>query len=442
MPDPADSRLGAMTSLEPAVLPLSTEQASMIHPVKLRYWQFPVLIKLNEIVDKDLAERALAAVVARHEPLRLRLCADGDRVLQRIEPPTALVPVGWAALSETRTAEEVARGLARVPMDLYGAGPVRATLLPHPGGSALLLVIHHLAWDNWSRDVLTSELVAAYRAAQAGRRPLLPRLRMTWTDHVHEQRRAGSKLAPDQLAHWSSTVSPSSSLPAPGAGTGLGRSSELTAPVLPSSSGPAAARFARLARVTPATVWHTIVLLAVARAFGTADFLYNFLHHGRDSRGSERLIGCFARTVVLRFQANPQADLSDLADLCRATLLAVTVGGETSRPPFTISRLTDQLDHDLFRPSGRLSRPLSRITINVLPGDRAAPAGAAAAPADDGNSSLVTFRVRKARLWFWLSVGDRIELRASFDARSFPEHLVTAVFDHVAELAHDLVARA
>jgi hypothetical protein len=423
------------------LLPLSIEQASIIRPLMLQRWQFPVLIRLNETADAELIGRVLAVVVGRHEPLRLRLRAAGGSVRQRIEGPPERVPVAVVTPGRDRPEDPLTEELVTSPMDLYGAGPLRATLVPRPGGGqALLLVIHHLAWDNWCLDTLLAELIAAYRAVRAGRRPVLPPLRTSWTAHVLAQSRAGREIAGEQLAYWSGLAAASRSLPVPGKVQAARRRAELSAPGFPARTGSAVAGFARAARVTPAAVWQTLLLLAIARVFGSDDFLYYYMHHGRDRRGSESLIGFFARSVLLRFRADPAAGL---ADLCRATLLSIGSGVAASRPPFSISGLAGQLDDGLFGPAGPLSRPLSRITINVLPaGSAAGRDGAAAAEPDPLSAfSQPSFMVRRSRLWFWLRVGPQPLLWASFDQRAYPVPLVEAIFGHVADLAYDLAVR-
>jgi mycobactin peptide synthetase MbtE len=422
---------------ETGLLPLSIEQSSIARPRMLRRYQFPILIKLNGTVDAEVLGRALGIVAGRHEPLRLRLRKTGGAIYQRIEGPPGRVRVPVATPERGCAPEQLTRRLANDPMDLSAEGPLRAILAPRSGGGHdLALVVHHLAWDNWCLDILLGELAATYQAVLAGRRPALPPLRTTWTAHVLEQARAGPAMPTEQLAYWSALVAASSSLPGEDHGAAARRPAELAAPGFTARSASAVAGFARAARVTPAAVWQTMLLLAIARAFDTGDFLYYHMHHGRDRRGSDALIGFFARSIVLRFQADPGAGL---ADMCRATLLSIAAGVSASRPPFSIRQLAAQLDGGLFRPAGRLSRPISRITINVLPGGRLA--GPAAQPDPLASLGQPYFLIRRSRLCFWLRLGPQTRLWAAFDQQAYPVPLIEAIFGQVAELVQDLAVR-
>ena len=465
---PAEPADRAGLPIEPGLLPLSTEQAAITQGYMLRHWQFPVLLRLPFDVEPALLSRALGFVADRHEPLRMRLVACPDGVVrQRIGAPGGLIPV---AVHEPRagvTVERLVAELSRVPLDVWGAGPVRAAVLRRavPGsGCDVLLIVHHLAWDNWCRDILVGELSASYRAVLAGRRPVLPRLRTSWSAHVAAQHAAGAELSGGRLEYWRDLVSDSSSVPKLARATEIGSqgwagSVAARAPAAGTAGG--IARFARIARVTTAAVWQTLLLSALAEEYQCDDFLYYFMHHGRDRPGSDALIGFFARSIVLRHQVDPAADL---AARCRATLLATGRGIERSAPPYTITRLSRELDESLYRPEGRLAHPLSQITVNVRlagpqPGGAAVgPAGGgpanaanaanAANPADRANAADPAdaegggsaFAVRKSKLWFWIDIADRPRLSASYDRRRFPDAFVASVLRRVVAAADEVAA--
>ncbi len=435
------------------VLPLSLEQAALIAPHMLRHWQLPLRLRIGQAIDPKILARALTFVADRHEPLRLRLVAGapggpaatgGVPLGQRFAPPGGRVPLDVHKARPGAEAERILDEAAGAAMDLYGAGPLRATLARYPDGDCdLQLVVHHLASDNWSQGILAAELDAAYRALAAGRRPILPALRTTWTRHVWAQHSAGTELTERQWDYWSAEVSPSQSLSVPAryARQRPARVNPLDWAVSRaadglSTAGAAIDRYARATRVTPAVVWQTILLLAMSRAFEADDFVYYYMHHGRDLRGSESLVGFFARSVVLRFRAGTGPaggggpdGAGALAAACRDTLRSVAAGVTASGPPFRITRLSDRLEAEPGFATGRLAHPLSRVTVNVQLG-----------PGTAGSLTRPPFVVRKSRLWFWLSIGEPPELLAYFDRRAFPESLIGAVFGHVRALVRTLAA--
>jgi hypothetical protein len=381
--------------------------------------------------------------------LRLRLDVLDGTVVQRILPGGSRVPVTLLCADPGAEVERLVLEAARTPMDLYGDGPMRVTLIQQgEHGCDVLVVVHHLASDNWSQEILETELITAYRAVAAGRRPILPALRTDWTRHVRAQLDAGPDLTAAQWAYWSAEALPSSSLTVPAAVISQPGEAGGDAPAprawavalildeLPGDAGAVIGDYARDIRVTPATVWQTLLLLAISRAFDSGDFLYYYMHHGRDLRGTDALVGFFARSVVLRFTS---AGADSLTDLCRATLGSVTTGVRASRPPFRITRLSDRLEAEPGFAQSRLKHPLSTVTINIQP--RPACAGARERPGPPAGPPVTPpFAVRKSRLWFWLDVSDRTELTAHFDRRKFPPDLIEAVFAHLAALVRELPA--
>ena len=130
-----------------------------------------------ERADRSALERALAEVVVRHAMLRSRVVEEGR---SRVVDPPGLLRIEWA---ETPTptipiTREDLPSIATAPFDLGAAWPVRAFGLATSHGDYLVLVLHHLAVDAWSVEVLLSEIDAIYEALHdAGPSPaLLPAL--------------------------------------------------------------------------------------------------------------------------------------------------------------------------------------------------------------------------------------------------------------------------
>jgi amino acid adenylation domain-containing protein/non-ribosomal peptide synthase protein (TIGR01720 family) len=162
----------------------------------------------------------VAALVAHHDALRLRLEETAARWRQRfapLDPAGAAGPPGdgrrcfhqvdLAGLPEpARWAAMVAAcSDLRRSLDLQ-AGPVLRVALftAAPSQPArLLLVIHHLAVDGISWRVLLDDLEAAYGAALSGAAPALPPKTSSfkrWAEHL--QVRASAPEALREAAYW------------------------------------------------------------------------------------------------------------------------------------------------------------------------------------------------------------------------------------------------
>ena len=154
-------------------------------------------------------ERALTVVVERHEALRARFEERGGVPVQFILPPAPVaLPITDLRGVSPDAREDEARVIARdeswAPFDLARGPMYRARLLQLDAEDHLLLVtIHHIAFDAWSRVLLLRELSEAYNASCRGTAPRLPELPITYSDYSAWQLHAksGESLERDR-AFW------------------------------------------------------------------------------------------------------------------------------------------------------------------------------------------------------------------------------------------------
>ncbi|GAB2793894.1 non-ribosomal peptide synthetase [Amycolatopsis magusensis] len=149
-PVPADGEL----------FPLSPTQERfwLIHslaPKDVAYHVAAVL-RLRGRLDLPRLERALAAVVARHDTLRTRFA------VRRGEPRLLVMPAAPVRLAVTEVAEEEAIDLgaaeARTPFELTAGPAWRVRLLRTGDEYRLVFVAHHLICDGWSLELLAREI--------------------------------------------------------------------------------------------------------------------------------------------------------------------------------------------------------------------------------------------------------------------------------------------
>lgn len=123
-----------------------------------------------ETIDTQALACAMAAVIARHDGLRLSL--DLRRGVQGLAL-TMAVPVetveldSAAALAAHASALQAGFDVARPPL-------LRVVHYRLPDGERLLLLCHHLVIDGVSWRILIEDLLAAYAAERAGEAAMLP----------------------------------------------------------------------------------------------------------------------------------------------------------------------------------------------------------------------------------------------------------------------------
>ncbi|MER6331982.1 condensation domain-containing protein [Streptomyces sp. NPDC001034] len=132
------------------------------------HWNHGVSYGLGRAVTLEEARRALAGLAARHPALRTRLTEEGDGLRQyaaRQDPE--VVEFDLRELTAERALAELDERADALheALDLYEGPVTRAALVRLPGGQAdrLLLVVHHLAVDLYSWNILTEELDALLR---------------------------------------------------------------------------------------------------------------------------------------------------------------------------------------------------------------------------------------------------------------------------------------
>ncbi|MFB7945289.1 amino acid adenylation domain-containing protein [Kitasatospora phosalacinea] len=314
------------------------------------------LRRLTGPLDPEAFRRAVAAVVARHEPLRTSFAeVDGvpvQRVADRVEVPVALHdlraepdPEG-AALRLAEACGGRPYATARGPLlriELYRTGERE---------HVLLLAAHHLVSDGWSIRLLLDELLAAHRAAADGREPQLPPLPGGFGDHVMWQRaRAEGPAADRAAAYWAAELAapPGRGLP-PGTPPPPRPATAPDAPDAPdgrahwvraevdAAAAAAVEGFARQYSCTPFMAWLALYQLLVGRHTGQDDLVVGAPTAGRERRADEHLVGCFTTVLPLRADLGGGAGFATLLERTRST-----VTNALSHPQVPYERLLGEL---------------------------------------------------------------------------------------------------
>ena len=142
----------------------------------LHAYNVPMAYRVAGAIDPGSLERALSAVVARHEPLRTVFVPEGPEgaPCQVIQPPRDITVerVDLRSLDPAAREEALARGIreaTRAPFDLTRDVLLRAILFElAPDEQCLLLVTHHIVFDEGSL-----RLLGVLRAGQLHSDPLL-----------------------------------------------------------------------------------------------------------------------------------------------------------------------------------------------------------------------------------------------------------------------------
>lgn len=191
--------------------PLSLEQQrlwffSQLEPDSALY-TMPIASRLRGKLQPRVLQQAMDLVVARHEALHTRLV--GHDPVQTIDPPSA-VPMLSIDLRELPAAEREAEAKrlleaeAKRPFNLSRDLMIRTALVRMDEQEWIFLVLmHHVASDDWSWRVFCSEVSSAYEAIISGSKVALPEPAIQYADFSVWQKETwrGDTLE-KHLAYW------------------------------------------------------------------------------------------------------------------------------------------------------------------------------------------------------------------------------------------------
>ncbi|PVE12166.1 non-ribosomal peptide synthetase [Streptomyces scopuliridis] len=290
----------------------------------------PVAFALRGPLDRAVLVRALDALVARHEALRTRFVPAAGEAYQRIDPPDT----GFTLVVEDLTglpdadARLAARQLdeSTAPFDLSRGPLARGRLLVLDAHHHVLLItVHHIVFDGWSRNIMLRELGLLYTALLRGEEPALSPLTWQYSDYARWQREwmAGDEPA-GQSAYWARTLADAPPLlelptdrPRPaeqdyrGGRVRVSLDEELTAALK------------ALAQRHGTTLYSTLLTgwsVLLSRLTGQSDIVVGAPTANRRRGDVAGLMGFFVNTLALRVDLSGSPTGADMLGRVRSTL--------------------------------------------------------------------------------------------------------------------------
>ncbi|MGS2590158.1 amino acid adenylation domain-containing protein [Streptomyces hebeiensis] len=279
-------------------------------------WAF----RLRGPLDTDALGAAVDDLVARHEILRTRYVTGPDGAPRQVVSPAEPVPLPVTDIagpprgagrerSEARV-RHLIRSLARRPFDLSAGAPFAPHLIRVGARDhVFVLLMHHILTDDWTEDILATELSRLYRARAAGRPPAPRPSLLRYADYAAWQRARLSGPALDaDLGYWRERLSGVRPLdlptdrPRPAVRDGDGG---VVREVLPAEVARPLLRLGRERGATSFMTFLSVFYALLGRYTGATDLAVGTVVAGRDHPELEDVVGCFVNTLVLR------ADLSD-----------------------------------------------------------------------------------------------------------------------------------
>ncbi len=328
-------------------------------------YNIPTAIEINAALNVRAVEETLQELLRRHEVLRTSFSNEDGGPVQVVHPRVSfkLRVEDLRSLSEgerAAAAQRLADEEARQPFDLTVAPLLRARLLQLAENRyVLLLTMHHIVSDGWSMAVFFSEYGTLYEAYCQGRRSPLPELPLQYADYAVWQRQwLQGAVIDEQLNYWKQQLAGMPEL--------LELPTDHPRPPVQSFRGgwqafvlgaKVSRRLRELSQQQGATLFMTLLSawqILLLRYSGREDIVVGTPIAGRNREETEKLIGFFVNTMVLRSRLQRHWSFREVLEHVREVCL-----GAYAHQDLPFEKLVEEL-----QPERNLSHnPLFQITF-------------------------------------------------------------------------------
>jgi amino acid adenylation domain-containing protein len=292
----------------------------------------PYAVRLTGVLNVAALEQSFNEIIKRHAALRTTFTTVAGQPVQVVAPTLHLpVPVeDLHALPQGEreaTAQRLICREALYPFDLENGPLLQMRLLRlDEQEHILLLTMHHIISDGWSKGVLLHELAVLYEAFCQGKPSPLPDLPLQYADYAHwQQQWLHSEAGEAQLAYWTQQLhAPLHILDLP---TDRPRTAELNLRTARQSfrlPKELTLAITHLSRQEGVTAFMTLVAAFKTLLYGYTgqeDIRVGTLLANRQHQDTEGLIGLFANVAILRTNLGGNPSLRQILQRVRRTTL-------------------------------------------------------------------------------------------------------------------------
>ncbi|WP_029115226.1 non-ribosomal peptide synthase/polyketide synthase [Mycobacterium sp. URHB0044] len=321
-------------------------------------YNYPLVFRVRGALDLEALGDAVTDVLDRHEALRTVFAEDDGALYQEILPTGTRAPMRVVDCADDDVAALITEA-ADYLFDLGTEIPVRVGVFRVGAGDhTVVLLLHHIATDEWSDTPFLDDLNRAYAARVAGDGTPLPALPVQYADYSLWQRDLLAVVGEEQRRFWRTALADApdemtlpTDRPRPARPTGAGGTLHVE---LPPETAAALGTLAADRQVSMLMVLHAAVAVLLHRLGAGDDIVVGTPVAGRDEAALDDVVGFFVNTVVLRADVSGNPSFDEMLTRVRTADLAAFAHQEL---PF--ERLVEELNPP--RVAGR--NPLFNVFI-------------------------------------------------------------------------------
>ncbi|PSL44992.1 amino acid adenylation domain-containing protein [Chitinophaga niastensis] len=346
-------------------IPLSFSQESLWLIDQLEgsvHYHVPAVLKLKGKLDHNALTFALKEIVHRHEALRTVIRQsdeqDNSACQHVLDAGQWELPVtGQEAFKDNPAAlQEYVLAFSQIPFDLSRDYMLKSRLLKlSPDEHILILVFHHIAFDDWSSHIFFRELTELYSARLENRPHRLLPVGMSYTDYAIQQRSFFTGALRDKhLTYWKHQLQGAVSLNLP---------ADYPLPANKSREGKLISfhidrsltvQLRQLSQQQGTTLYMTLLAVfkvLLYRLSGQEDICVGSPVSGRSKEAVEDMIGFFVNTVVLRSNLSNHPSFATFLQQVKTTALTAYEYEEAPFEKVVSEVITDRTPdhHPLFQ---------------------------------------------------------------------------------------------
>ncbi len=316
----------------PKHIPLSFSQERLWFIDKLEgslAYHVPAVLRLKGKLQTDALGLSLKTIVNRHEVLRTFFIEQEGQVYQQVKEKDQwhlqLVD-GTAFIGDDTSLRGYVQQLITSPFDLSKDDMLRATLITISDEEFVLVItVHHIASDGWSRSIIVDELASIYSDITNNQPVHLSPLTVQYADYAIWQRNyIKDDVLQKLLQYWKENLAGTETLRLPVNHQPGSGQSKLGGSVPFEIDSQSVVSLHRLSQQQGSTLFMTLLAcfkVLLFRYTGQTDICIGTPIAGRQHQELENLIGFFLNTLVIRTNIDSKQSFIQYLQQVRAVTL-------------------------------------------------------------------------------------------------------------------------